>query len=188
MRKILLPANTTLSTGQVPATPVVLNEDQLAIMMSDASGNISIFTPSSAVVFTVPCGSLSVAVSVISQLKNFVASKSANTVFSPYVGNPSLTWGSINPDAYSVSSGDQSSFTIIGTGFVAAGVNSIKFTDGGVSLTSQRIIAVSDTIMKVILPSGLQPVSGYPAAYSVNYSTPASGTYISTGLTVTVSP
>lgn len=178
-----------MSTGQTPASSVVLTEDQVSIMTADSSGNVYIFTPSAAVYFTVPCGSLSVAVSFINQLKNFLGSQTNSPVFTPYVGVSTLVWSSISPSSFSISSkGNQYAYSVTGTGFVVLNPSSFQFTEGGLTFLSAGVTVVNDTTLLISLPSGLSAVAGYPVAYGVSYATRTSGGYISTGLTVTVSP
>lgn len=101
------------------------------------------------------------------------------------IGDDSLAWTSVTPSTYTIGNPDQG-YAIVGTGFISAGINAIKFDDGaghqqilsvgfGLTITSSTEIDAA--------PFSFDDVGVFTIYYSVDNGS----TWITTGLTVTTS-
>jgi hypothetical protein len=193
-RSIFLPIGATIQ-HVTSATAVQVFEDQILGMTSDSSGNVSIIAGAgnnnNPALIVVACGSLASALSFISQIQNFMASSApaSSGPFTPvvYIIN-SYVFTNVLPSSWSLADGPWtgSVLNVVGTGLNLL-INAFKLDDGGgdVSISVPGSVQFSDGPNLVC---NMQTPLSVVGAYVLYYSTDNGSSWITTGLTMTVTP
>ena len=138
------------------------------------------FTGLDGSVFDYLAGTVENAIALSGSINAAMATPAAFTV----IGGVAPTWSGITPNTTTIN--QTFAGTIAGTGFLAAGINYLKFDDGAGHVFNGLFMNIeSDTEIEFDNDGNI--VFTVAATYTLYFSTDSGSTYTTTGLTVTAS-